>query len=107
MIRTELYIRGELWAVFKRSKEEFPDSIAFTNEKAREIHFSDEEICLETVRHEVFHAFVSTLCLTSAELSQVQFEEIVAELVATQWIAMDDASKLIYEWLVNPDAGQV
>lgn len=91
MIRTT--IKGDRWKIFVFESEEFVSKFgegmsAFTDSKRKQVFFDSEDLDLEVVRHELFHAYASYLCLDAATLSNEQLEEIYAELFAKEGTKM-------------------
>ncbi len=85
MYKVELKILGQPWTVFLLEEEAFikrcgDRDAAITYGKSREIVFNEAELSRNTVWHELFHGFLSEMCITSAGLSADQFEEVAAEL---------------------------
>lgn len=55
------------------------DSRAITYPDKRHMYFNSEDLTVGVCVHELFHAFCTTLYTASANLSPIQFEEIIAE----------------------------
>lgn len=75
------------------------DSVALTIKGKHEMHFIQGKCDLATIRHEVYHAFVSSCCVDSAELDADAVEEIGAEIVGHHLQDMDRISNIIYKRL--------
>ncbi len=79
-------ILGKNWKVFKLKDEDYrkiSDGVAVTDIDKREICISAGSCNLNTIIHEVFHAYHASLCLDSTnEITGDDYEEIYAEFVA-------------------------
>lgn len=54
--------------------------------------FIDEALSLETVRHEVFHAFIASCCIHNCtDLKPEDMEEVCATVVEVHWADIDEA----------------
>ena len=83
----DLKILDKDWQVFLHSEDSFVERFgdhdaALTLPQEFEVHFCTEHLNLNTVRHELFHCYMSCLCVGSAQLEAHQLEEIAAELFA-------------------------
>ena len=90
------------WRCYLMTEEKFnkkhPDKIgssALCISSKKQIHFTKENFDLGCARHEIRHAFISALCLSSSDLTLDQFEEIICELDCEYWDEMDKASRYI------------
>lgn len=80
-------ILGRRWKVSVLSSEAFnkrfkEDLAGITLPLSLEIVVNAEELTLATIRHETWHAVLDGLCVSTADLTPHQFEEINAELFA-------------------------
>lgn len=66
----------------KYDKKNGKDSLAMTYRLKRRIDLSPKGRDLETITHEIVHAYLTELCLDSVTLSPDELEEIFCELVA-------------------------
>lgn len=57
-------------------------AVAATYVNRRVIDLGPDGLDIETIRHELVHAFFGELCLNSATLDRDAFEEITAEFVS-------------------------
>jgi hypothetical protein len=74
---------------------------AETDFDKREIYFRKEGVKLVTVKHELFHLFFSYTFTDTANLEQIQVEEIACEIYSHQSEKIDALSKEVYEELVK------
>lgn len=88
MIKFKFTILGKDWTLKlvkskKYKKKHGSDSLAITLGWKREIAMHPKGADLETLTHELFHAYCREMCLGSTnEISQDDLEEIYAELLA-------------------------
>lgn len=93
----KLLICGKSWKYRKRTPESFSklyendEAVAITKIDTRAMEFMEYD--LETIRHELFHAYVSELHIESADLSRNQYEEILAEMLSKNWELMDKQAR--------------
>lgn len=73
------------------------DSRAETVFGDKEIYF--KETTLNTVRHEIIHAYMHYTYTDTAELSALQNEEVMAEMLSYEWDNVDKTTKEIYKGL--------
>jgi hypothetical protein len=72
---------------------------------SREIVFHLDELNLGTVIHELVHAYYDGLCVSSAELTNDQVEEVFAELFAVHGpCIIKQARKLLRELRAESDS---
>lgn len=97
----KINIMGMTWTVilFAAFEPEDSGAAAMTLPNKREFHFKLDDIRLGAIRHEVRHAFTNELCLTSADLSCEQMEEIQCSLDENRHKQMDELSLKIYKKL--------
>lgn len=69
---------------------------AVTLPEYKVIYLNEEEVTLNTIRHELFHAYYSNLCVSAACLSDRQTEEVAAELFCKHGDTILKQSKYIY-----------
>lgn len=87
MIKVKFRVIGKSWVLKVLDKKKYRkkngrDSVAITKLHKRQIELSPDGIDLETVIHELVHAFLYELCVHSATLDEDNKEEIYAELMA-------------------------
>lgn len=70
------------------NKKNGKDTLAMTYRLKHRIDISPNGVDLETITHEVVHAYVTELCLSSAEISVESMEEIFCELIAKHGTAI-------------------
>jgi len=85
----KIQIQGQVWKCFLLEDDEmekkFGGGIAgLCDHKRYQIFFAEGELDLETVIHELCHAYYSHMCVNSAGLSNDQMEEIFCEMFAKQ-----------------------
>lgn len=97
-------IMGALWEYrlydeksFIKKHPDCEDSGALVLLSQRQLHFTEEQLDMGTIRHEVRHAFTHELCIGSANLELLQFEEIQCTLDQNRWDEMQEVSTTIYE----------
>lgn len=107
MKKCKLLIKGSKWELEILPKDKYlllhgSDSDAITKSDKKVIHFIKEEFCEKTCIHEIFHAYVSECHLQSTvSLSNLDFEEIIAELLEEYIDDIRDQAKWVYKRL-NP-----
>lgn len=62
----------------------------------QEIVVNEEQFTLNTIRHELFHAALDGMCLTSARLKRDQLEEVSCEVYATYGTSLNRLARQIY-----------
>lgn len=83
----KIKIKGDTWKVQVFDNEEFVEKFgegmaAFADVERHQMFFDAEDLNLQVVRHEVFHAFTSYLHLDAVALQPEQLEEIYCEMFA-------------------------
>lgn len=76
-------------------------SEAETDNELKEVYFRKNDLKLTTVRHEMFHLFFSYTFTNTAQLDNIQMEEIAAELFTYQGKKIDKLSEEVYSELVK------
>lgn len=108
-VSIEVNIMGKIWKVrilsnkiYEKAKSR-SDSLAITLSWKRHLDLSeevfawDEEVAIEIIRHEVFHAFMGEMCVMSTQrVSRADWEEICAECFAKRGPEMITTSEDIY-----------
>ncbi len=74
---------------------------AETDADKKEVYFRREGVALGTVRHEVWHVFKHYCYTHSANLTDVQEQEVSAELYSYQGKRMDKFSDEVLEELIK------
>lgn len=95
-------ILGRPWKVsvlegdkfLRRFKEE---AAGFTLPDSMEIVIHEDEFNLKTIRHELLHAYYDGLCVSSADLTHHQIEEIFCELIAEHGESILKQAKHLYK----------
>ena len=103
MISTKFRIVGKRWEIRLLSKKKYrkkngDGSVAITLMHKRRIEVSPKGFDLETILHELVHAYLSELCIWSANLEDDNIEEVFAELLAKRGRELLDlGDKLLLE----------
>lgn len=87
MIKVKFKILGKPWVLQVLSERTYAknngtDSVALTHMSKRKIDLSPHGCDLESIIHELVHAYLHELCTSSADLDNDNLEEIFAELLA-------------------------
>lgn len=87
MIKIPFQVMGRKWNVILQDTKRFRKSqcdktIAYTDGDEREIHVGTQGRDIETIRHELVHAYMAEFCLNSADLDNENLEEIYADFMA-------------------------
>lgn len=98
----EFRILGRPWRVRIMGKRAYylvnaPTSVAATHGSKREIHLSPYGMDIETLTHELVHAYLEELCTHSAGLDRDAFEEIVCEFIAKRGKELMDLAHSLSE----------
>ncbi len=100
-----ILIAGEKWKICFMEEDAFvrihgEGYGAMTIIDKKELHFHDGEMYKVHVTHELVHAYVSSLCLTSAtSLSHDQLEEIYADMFAKHGATIMKQTTMIWKHL--------
>ncbi len=91
-----LNIKGERWKIFifegDEYRSKFGDTTSgFTDVKRKQMFYCGEDLDLELVKHELWHAYATHLRLDAVKLEPGQLEEIFAEMFAK------DGSRIIQQ----------
>lgn len=101
MYKITFEILGKRWNLRVLKKRRYRksngyDSVAVTHINKRRIDIGPSGMDLETVIHELVHAYLTEICTKSAELDDVQLEEIFAELMAKRGREMLNLADKLY-----------
>ncbi len=101
MTKIKFQILGKPWLLRvlkkrKYNKKNGADSVAITYINKRRIDLGPGGMDLETVIHELVHAYLAELCTKSTELDDEQLEEIFAELMAKRGREMLDLADSLF-----------
>jgi hypothetical protein len=82
-----IQIQGVTWKCIVFENEEFVKRlgegiVGLCDHARKQIFFTEDDLDLETVVHEMVHAYYSQLCTSSANLTHDQIEEIFCEMFA-------------------------
>ncbi|NBO22292.1 hypothetical protein EBU94_02975 [bacterium] len=97
MAKAKVYsakIKGIDWKFYAQSSATYSrrhgrDSHAITYTKDREVFFNINSLAPDYVRHEIFHAYVASSSVNSADLDKDQMEEVCAEVYGEHGPEMD------------------
>lgn len=101
-------VLGKPWTLrlMKRKKykdKNGKDSVAVTMGYKRQIHLSPFGHDLETIVHELVHAYLNELCLNSTtEMSADDMEEVFAELMAKRGRELLDLADTLFSRISTP-----
>lgn len=101
MIKIHFEILGKTWTmrVLKRAKytrKNGDDSVAVTHTTKRKIDLAPDGRDLETITHELVHAYLTEMCTKSADLEDDQLEEVFAELMSKRGREMLDLADSLH-----------
>lgn len=87
MIQVNFRVMGKKWTlrVLRRKrydKKHGGDSIALTKVHKRRIDLTPSGTDLETIVHELVHAYLAEICTKTTDLDEEQLEEIFCELMS-------------------------
>ena len=71
------------------SRKHGSDSHAITYTSEKEVYFNIDTLAPEYIRHEVFHAYISSCSTNSSNLDTFQVEELCAEVYGYHGPEMD------------------
>lgn len=102
MHKVNFEILGKKWLLRVLKKRKYKnkngtDSIAITHINKRRIDLGPAGMDLETIIHELVHAYLTELCTKSSDLDDQQLEEIFAELMAKRGREMLDLADSLYK----------
>lgn len=86
----------------KYAKKNGKDSVAMTYRVKRRIDLSPYGLDLETITHELTHAYLTELCLGSADPDAYALEEIFCEMVAKHGRVLHDTAEALYAKIQEP-----
>jgi hypothetical protein len=80
-VKSTILVKGNDWTVYLTGPEDYAkingeDSAAMTWTTQRQIYFRTDEINIDVVRHELFHAYFAESHIESANLTAIQAEEV-------------------------------
>lgn len=95
---------GHEWKMFMCTPKKYAEmhgggSVAITDIDKREIYFRSDAFTLETVRHELVHAYVIMFNFVELDLCEEQTEEFFAELFGKHGEVMVHQATEIFEAL--------
>lgn len=77
-----------------------PDSAAITDMETKTIDIAENGLNLDTIIHEIFHAYKNYLCIDSAEMTNDAIEEIYASFFAKNSFKILEKASIMYEKLM-------
>lgn len=84
------------------------DSVAITKMHKRRIDLSPRGFDLETIVHELLHAYSHELCVSSMDVEKENLEEFYAELMAKRGYELLDLANGLYkkiQWILDKRRG--
>lgn len=81
----------------KYSRKNGKDSVAITKFHVRRIDLSPKGVDLESITHELVHAYLYELCLHSSNLRKRDLEEVFCELMAKRGMELLCLADQLYE----------
>lgn len=101
MKRINFEILGKKWTLRLLKRKRYfekhgADSIALTKVHKRRIDLAPSGTDLETIIHELVHAYLTEICTHTANLDDEQLEEIFAELMAKRGREMLDLADRLH-----------
>lgn len=91
-----------LLAKKKYKKKNGDDSVALTRTHKRTIDLGPNGMDLETITHELWHAYLAECCTYTADLTIEAFEEICAELIAKRGLELVALAQDLFDQMANP-----
>lgn len=82
-------------------------SVAVTDTTKRRIDIGPSGMDLETVTHELVHAYLTEICTKSADLENDQMEEICAELFSKRGRELLDIADRLYSEIMLATAAKI
>lgn len=98
---TNANVMGKRWRIYVLDDKDYDrrcgdDSIGICDEPKRAIYFRLSELTMETIRHELAHAYLSEASFTVLELTHLQQEELFCEIVAKHGLTIVDTAASIH-----------
>jgi len=98
-------IMGDDWTMYLVDDDDAviagEDSGAETDPETKEIYFRRGEVTIQTILHELWHAYFSYTHTNTAGLDENQMEEVSAELFAYNAIKILDQANNVYKQLIE------
>lgn len=103
----DFQVLGKKWTLRPLDRKKYRrkygnDSVAITNVNKRRIDLSPNGLDLETIVHELVHAFLGEICTHSANLDDESLEEIFAELLAKRGREILETGDYLFN-LIHPE----
>lgn len=103
-IKFKYPIQGDNWTITVLKTKKFQkkygagaSGLTIFNKKA--IILDKSELCLELIKHELWHAYLSNQLVKSANLKIHQFEEVTAEMFETHGERIIKQSKELFKYI--------
>lgn len=101
-------ILGKDWKLLLVAKKRFKnkgcsDTIAYTSGDDRKIFLGSQGKGIETIRHELVHAFLAELCLGSTDLDNDNLEEIYADFMAKRGRELLDLADVLLDLIQDKE----
>lgn len=105
-IKMKIKVGDTNWEVILQYKTQFEeqhgqDCVALTDKTSKEMFFCKDNVTLDTIIHELFHAYMELTLTSSAGLSGPQVEEVAAELVSKYGFILLKQAKQLYNQLTR------
>lgn len=99
-------ILGRRWNVSVLDADAFrkrfnEDLAGVTLTQTNEIVINREDLTLATVKHECWHGLLAGMCISAADLSLDQFEEVTAEVFAIHGDALSALASKLHKALLR------
>lgn len=102
MKKIQFEIMGKSWVLRLPKRRRYTasngsDSVAVTKGNKRVIDLGPHGRDLETIVHELVHAYLAEMCLHSADIDPIALEEIVADMVSKRGRELLDLGDKLFE----------
>lgn len=99
-------ILGQRWTITAVTPEAFikrfgEECQGMTIPNSREVVVNSDDLTIETVRHELWHAAYECLCVSTASLKKIQMEEVNCELFSLHGESLLKLARKLYKELRN------
>lgn len=102
MYMIEIRVLGSKWKVHLLDEDAYvriwgDDSVAQAHPETKELYFNEEELTRYAVTHELVHACFTETCVSSANLTATQVEEVMCEMFALHGDKLMRLSRELYK----------
>lgn len=102
--QTTILVKGNTWTVYLATPERYvelngTDSAAVTWPNHKKIYFRTDEVNVEVVRHELFHAYFAESHVESADLTALQAEEVSCSIFGEYGDQITKQARELKRWL--------